>query len=310
MLPALENIFYGANLSNILSKHKHTVLDLLAWVPYGLTHFGAPVVCSAVMFVWGPPKYIPVWIRAFGWMNLAGVVIQIFFPCSPPWYENLYGLVPANYNVPGSPAGLAAIDKLFNIDMYTTPFTASPQVFGAFPSLHSANATLEALFMSNLFPKLTPLFIAYAMWLWWSTMYLSHHYAVDLVGGSLRMYPALNTRSEPRMLTLRAVAGVTFFIAKAKFLPRVQHDKVFRWEYDYIEIGESQDAFMSLAGPGLPLYEEFQPATDSDEWTLGSSSSFSSRSRSPSNGTRSSTEATSLWEGDTVSGGSDYERNK
>ena len=186
VLPTLENIFYGANLSNILSKHKHPVLDVLAWLPYGITHFGAPAVCSLIMFIWGPPKYVPAWIRAFGWMNFAGVMIQICFPCSPPWYENLYGLVPANYKIPGSPGGLAAIDKLFGVDMYTTTFTASPQVFGALPSLHSGNATLEVLFMCNLFPKLTPLFIFYAMWLWWSTMYLSHHYAVDLVAGSIR----------------------------------------------------------------------------------------------------------------------------
>ena len=186
VLPALENIFYGANLSNILSKHKATVLDLLAWFPYGITHFGAPAVCSLIMFIWGPPKTVPVFARAFGYMNVAGVMIQFIFPCSPPWYENMYGLAPANYKMPGSPAGLAAIDKLFGFDMYTSGFTASPVVFGAFPSLHSANATIEALFMSHVFPKLTPLFVMYTLWLWWATMYLSHHYAVDLVGGSLR----------------------------------------------------------------------------------------------------------------------------
>ena len=121
-------------------------------------------------------------------MNLVGVAIQLTFPCAPPWYENMYGLAPANYSVPGSPAGLAAIDKLLGIDLYTSTFTASPMVFGAFPSLHSGSATIEALFMSHCFPKLRPLFIVYTLWLWWATMYLSHHYAVDLVGGSLRMF--------------------------------------------------------------------------------------------------------------------------
>jgi hypothetical protein len=183
----LENILYGANLSNILSAHKHVVLDVLAWFVYGITHFGAPVVCAAVMFIFGPPGVVPIFSRSFGYMNIAGVMIQLIFPCSPPWYENLYGLAPANYTIAGSPAGLAAIDKLFGVDLYTTTFTASPQVFGAFPSLHSGNATNEALFMSQIFPKLAPLFFAYALWIWWATMYLSHHYAIDLVAGSLRM---------------------------------------------------------------------------------------------------------------------------
>ena len=119
-------------------------------------------------------------------MNLIGVAIQLSFPCSPPWYEKKYGLAPANYSIHGSPAGLAAIDELFGIALYTPGFTGSPMVFGAFPSLHAGSAVMEAMFMSHVFPKLTPLFVAYTLWLWWATMYLSHHYAVDLVGGSLR----------------------------------------------------------------------------------------------------------------------------
>jgi membrane-associated phospholipid phosphatase len=158
----------------------------LAWFPYGICHFGAPAVVSAILFIFGPPGSTPIFARAFGWMNVAGVLIQLIFPCSPPWYENKYGLAPANYSIAGSPAGLAAIDKLFGVDLYTSTFTASPQVFGAFPSMHSANATMEALFLAHIFPHLAPLWFAYALWLWWATMYLSHHYAIDLVAGSLR----------------------------------------------------------------------------------------------------------------------------
>jgi inositol phosphorylceramide synthase catalytic subunit len=197
----LENIFYGANLSNILSAHKHWILDVLAWLPYGITHFGAPFVCSAIMFVFGPPGTVPTFARSFGYMNLAGVTIQLLFPTSAPWYENMYGLAPANYSMQGSPAGLAAIDKLFGIEMYTSTFTASPLVFGAFPSLHAGNATIEALFMSHCFPKLRPLFVCYVLWICWATMYLSHHYAVDLVAGSFRKSQCLFLTLESPSLT-------------------------------------------------------------------------------------------------------------
>ena len=186
VLPALENIFYGANLSNILSAHTSTFLSIMAWLPYGIIHFGAPVVCSIIMFPFAAPGTVPMFAKSFGWMNLIGVAIQLTFPCSAPWYENMYGLAPANYSIHGSPAGLAAIDELFGIALYTPTFTGSPMVFGAFPSLHAGSAVMEALFMSHVFPRLTPLFALYALWLWWATMYLSHHYAVDLVGGSLR----------------------------------------------------------------------------------------------------------------------------
>lgn len=256
VLPALENIFYGANLSNILSAHQNTFLDIMAWIPYGLCHFGAPVVVSAIMFVFAPPKTVPVFALSFGYMNMIGVATQVLFPCSPPWYENKYGLAPANYQMQGSPAGLARIDALLGIDLYTSGFTASPMVFGAFPSLHAATATLEALFMSHCFPRLTPLFSVYVMWLWWTTMYLSHHYAVDLVAGSL-------------------LAGMVFSFSKSRFLPRVQSDKKFRWDYDYIEEGEEASGYEY----GLAGLDATSP--DSDEWTIGSSSSVSSGSLSP-----------------------------
>ena len=256
VLPTLENIFYGANLSNILSAHKHVVLDLLAWFPYGICHFGAPFVVAGILFIWGPPSIVTVYGYSFGWMNVLGVFTAIVFPCSPPWYENKYGLAPANYSIKGSPAGLARIDQLFGFDMYTSGFTASPVVFGAFPSLHAADATLEALFLSHIFPKLTPLFATYVLWLWWATMYLSHHYAVDLVGGSL-------------------YAGVVFYLAKSKFLPRLQSGKWYRWDYDYIEVGDSPEE------SGYDLASQDGPKNDSDEWTIGSSSSISSDTLSP-----------------------------
>lgn len=290
VLPALENILYGANLSNILSAHRNTVLDVIAWLPYGITHFGAPFVCSGLMFIFAPPGTTPVFARAFGYMNITGVLIQILFPCSPPWYENMYGLAPANYSMPGSPAGLAAIDKLFGIDLYTSTFTASPMVFGAFPSLHSGSATIEALFMSRIFPRLRPLFIAYTLWLWWSTMYLSHHYAIDLVAGSI-------------------ISAVAYSISEAHFLPRLQPGKMFRWDYDNVEFGEEKDHYTS--GYSSILDEESYPMvrSNSDEWALGSSSTFSSSSQTLSTGMRSPT-SNDGWDGDTLASASDGEHHK
>jgi membrane-associated phospholipid phosphatase len=273
VLPALENIFYGANLSNILSAHQHVVLDVLAWLPYGILHFGGPVVWAGLMFLFSAPGTLPVYARTFGYLNIAGVLVQLIFPCSPPWYENMYGLAPANYSMEGSPAGLRRIDELFGIDLYTTNFTASPLVFGAFPSLHSGNAVLEALFMSHCFPKLRPLVIGYAMWMWWATMYLSHHYAVDLVGGGF-------------------MAAIAFYIAKTNFLPRVQMDKMFRWDYDYVEVGDAPTEGYEY---GLTvLHSDDFRHDSSDEWTVGSSSSISSGSRSPVD------ESQSAWEGETL----------
>lgn len=259
VLPALENVLYGANLSNILSAHKHPILDIFAWLPYGIIHFGAPVVCSLAMFIFAAPGTTPVFARTFGWMSILGVTIQLCFPCTPPWYENENGLVPAAYGMPGSPAGLARVDAIFGIDLYTTNFTNAPLPFGAFPSLHAANAVLEALFMSHCFPQFRAFFIVYAGWVWWATMYLSHHYAIDLVGGGL-------------------IAAVFYYSARARWLPQRQADKLTRWDYDFVEIGERADFIdeesLNYFSPNLVDLRRESSST----WTVGSTASWSSGS--------------------------------
>jgi inositol phosphorylceramide synthase catalytic subunit len=86
--------------------------------------------------------------------------------------------------MPGSAAGLARIDALFGGTGYQTTFSGSPVVFGAFPSLHAACATLEALFISHFFPAITHYVWTYAFILYWATMYLAHHYLIDVVAGA------------------------------------------------------------------------------------------------------------------------------
>jgi hypothetical protein len=130
----------------------------------------------------------------------------------------MYGLAPADYTMNGSPGGLERIDLLFGTDLYTSSFSASPVVFGAFPSLHAGWATLHALFLQHLFPNLRVALLAYVMWVWWATMYLTHHYFVDLIGGS-------------------CLAVTVFYIAERNFLPQIQIRKLFRWHYDVVSKG-------------------------------------------------------------------------
>ena len=88
-----------------------------------------------------------------------------------------------------------------------------------------------------------------------------------------------------------------FFVVKSRFLPRQQPDKIFRWDYDYVEMGE----YPVEKGYALAGLEDSQ--ADADEWTIGSSSSISSGSRSPID------EASSC-EGDTLASHSDTEAQR
>ncbi|KAF9163790.1 Aureobasidin resistance protein Aur1 [Actinomortierella ambigua] len=186
VLPALENILYGGNVSELLAAETSPTKDILAWIPYGVGHFVLPFVTAFNVYWFAPKGTLPVYARTFGYMSIAGVMTQLVFPCAPPWYEKNYGaLEPATYSMNGDPGGLARVDDILGTNMYKSTFTASPLVFGAFPSLHSADAWLLALFTVFTFgPLAIPFVVTYVLWIWWSTMYLGHHYVVDLVGGA------------------------------------------------------------------------------------------------------------------------------
>ncbi|CEG67253.1 hypothetical protein RMATCC62417_03710 [Rhizopus microsporus] len=231
LLPTLERILYGANLSEVISKHTHPVLDILAWLPYGVIHFSFPFILALLLFVFGPPGCLKVYGAAFGYMNLAGVLTQLLFPNASPWYELSYGSAPADYSIPGEPGGLIRIDKILGLDLYGSTFGSSPLVFGAFPSLHSGSATIEMLFVVYLCPKLKPLAIAYVMWMWFATMYLTHHYMIDLVGGSIyaivtfavaqNFLPSINPECRTRMQYLGATK-----LSIRSLIYSIEHDDV------------------------------------------------------------------------------------
>ncbi|TID30148.1 hypothetical protein CANINC_001310 [Pichia inconspicua] len=216
VLPALETMFYGDNLSEILASRTNTFLDIFSWLPYGIIHFSLPFIVAFLIFVFAPPQTLPQFCWSFGFMNLTGVIIQnLIFSCAPPWYKVLHGLDKANYNMEGSPGGLGRIDKLLGVDMYTSGFTHSPLIFGAMPSLHSGCSTMDALWLSYLFPKASPIFALYVTWLWFSTMYLTHHYFIDVVVGS-------------------CLAVGFFLCVKWKGMLAI-NDKFCRWDYESIQ---------------------------------------------------------------------------
>lgn len=95
------------------------------------------------------------------------------------------------------------------------------------------------------------------------------------------------------------MATCTFYVAKTKFLARLQPDKEFRWDYDFLEIGNGYSPDYTF---GMSDFNGDYHSED-DGWTTGSSSSVSSGCRSPVDDTLS------VWESgsETLAGHSDTE---
>src|SRR5690606_30952208 len=84
VLPTLENILYGGSISEMLASSTTATKDILAWIPYGVLHYVLPIITAILIQIFGPPGTLRVYARTFGYMNVAGVLTQIFFPCAPP----------------------------------------------------------------------------------------------------------------------------------------------------------------------------------------------------------------------------------
>jgi membrane-associated phospholipid phosphatase len=182
-LQSLEKKLGSISFEFSKSENENVFFDLLAWIPYGIVHYIMPVIVGVCLMLFYKPTYTSIYLFFFGIMNTVGVMTQLIWPTAPPWYYKKNGTKPADYTMHGDPAGLQRIDNIFHLDIYNTTFTENPLPWGAWPSLHSGFAVYSATFLIFLFPKFSPLFLLYVAWIWWATMYLGHHYFVDLLGG-------------------------------------------------------------------------------------------------------------------------------
>jgi len=161
---------------------------------------------------------------------------------------------PATYSMYGDPAGLQRIDDLFHIDFYYTTFTGNPLPWGAWPSLHSGFASYSALFLSYLYPKYTPIFFLYVAWIWWATMYLGHHYLVDVLGGFVYAFVC-------------AMGSIIYLqIKKPQHKDYTELKTIMVQEYDHnLLINELRPGYRSR------LQKSFEPTIDTERKFTGTS---------------------------------------
>ncbi|AOA63263.1 Inositolphosphotransferase [Komagataella phaffii CBS 7435] len=160
--------------------------DLFAWALYVLGHFFVPLFTAIWLYVFHTPGALKYYSLCLGLQNIAGVITHLCFPNAPPWFITLYGEnASANYEMPGYAAGLIRADMAMGSHLSSDGFHLSPIVFGACPSIHSAMATMSCYFVCYysrwVLPKI--MLLIFVTCLWWSTIYLDHHWRIDLSVG-------------------------------------------------------------------------------------------------------------------------------
>lgn len=170
----------------MLTYLQSAYLDVFAAIPYTI-HVFWPILFLA-WSIWKQRSLTLPYVNCFGLLSLLAVCTELIFPTTPPWYYEKYGFAPATYELPGDPAGLARVDKMFDTEFYLNTFVKSPVVFGAFPSLHVGWPTLLTLFLCfNVLDSWKTRIIpcCYVAWVSFAVVYLHHHYVADVLGGML-----------------------------------------------------------------------------------------------------------------------------
>ena len=113
-------------------------------------------------------------------------------PAAPPWYVIEHGFTPV-LNTPGSVAGLGRFDSLVGAPVFHSIYCNNSNVFAAVPSLHAAYmlvATIYAI-ISRQSKLCIGIFAFICMGIWWTAVYSTHHYIIDVLLGILTTIVAL-----------------------------------------------------------------------------------------------------------------------
>ena len=207
---ALErSLFFGMVPSVELQAWLHqagsvNAIDLFTAFLY-VAHFALPLTVALFFWVVRRPLYYR-YITALMVMSFSAFVVFILFPVAPPRFAGAYGEA-------------LPVRDLLN-DTFTSlqfaPVTTwlyaniSGNDVAAMPSLHSAYPLLAYLFAREVWRRASLVLLVYSAAVWFSVVYLGHHYVVDVIGGILfavGAYAALQTPVLQRVATWLADVG-------------------------------------------------------------------------------------------------------
>ena len=150
------------------NMHNCAVADFMAGVFY-LCWVPVPLGYAIWLYLKGKREMYLRFSFAFLFVNLVGFCGYYIHPAAPPWYAINYGFEPV-LNTPGNVAGLGRFDQLLGI-----------------PSLHAAYMLVATIYAVKAREhKFTIAVFAFiCMGIWWTAVYSTHHYIIDVLLGIL-----------------------------------------------------------------------------------------------------------------------------
>ncbi|MCC8172435.1 MAG: phosphatase PAP2 family protein [Parabacteroides sp.] len=154
-------------------------LFYLCWVP-------VPIAFGIWLYLVKDRRLYLRYSMVFLFVNLIGFAGYYIHPAAPPWYAINYGF-DVVLNTPGNTAGLARFDELTGLSIFQSIYGQNANVFAAVPSLHAAYMVVALVYalIKKCRTWVIILFATIMLGIWWTAVYTSHHYIIDVSLGIL-----------------------------------------------------------------------------------------------------------------------------
>ena len=185
---SLFGISSGENVltpNEFFALHTHPVMDFLAGVFY-LCWVPLPIFYGLWVYFSGRSFDYLRFALVFLLVNLIGFAGYYIHPAAPPWYVAMHGFE-AIPGTPGSVAGLARFDEMTGLSIFHGLYERNANVFAAMPSLHSAYTFVAFIYSLIIHSSRVWKCILgiVTLGIWFTAVYTSHHYILDVCGGIL-----------------------------------------------------------------------------------------------------------------------------
>lgn len=184
----MEKAVFGIHFNgDILTPNEYwqqkgnAFLDVMSGAFY-LTWVPVPLLFAGYLFFKDKRQFL-YFSFTFLLVNLLGFVVYYLYPAAPPWYVQTHGFL-FDPHTRGNTAGLAKFDAYFHVSIFKSLYEKSSNVFAAMPSLHSSYPVIVFYYaMKNKLGIVNVLFGIIMAGIWFSAVYTSHHYVLDVLAG-------------------------------------------------------------------------------------------------------------------------------
>ena len=186
-LIAADRALFGGQLPTLWLQDRFYDAGQVHWYDYVTLlfyalHFVFPLAFAFMLWVAHRERF---WQFCVGFllMTYAAFAFFLFYPAAPPWFAERYGYL-KGVAWPAAQSMQAMVPEGYqNFDSFKVWDDVSGNPVAAMPSLHAAFPWLVLLFAVKYFGLRGLWFLPYSPILWFSIVYLAHHWVIDIVAG-------------------------------------------------------------------------------------------------------------------------------